>query len=549
MDDHIRGEFESRRNPSNGSNPPKKTNSRAGDFKITIDFDDFDSPSQPQRTSPTGNGVGRVPSRSPQSTPRQGKFQVSIPETEKSSAPPKRPASDSVRRTGNAGTGRPSQSAQRPAQSSQRPAQRTQRTTQGAQRQRPNSSSTASSVSSAKRSAQKSASGQGSRRPASKMTKKSKEQRALQRKKTFYSFCACLIVIAIITTTASSVALSTINDILAINRKSAETVSVVVPDGAGFNEVFKAIADSGLIKQKFMSKLFCKFRHYDNYTYTDKETKKKVTKDVEYAAGVYYFESDEGLEAMLESMKASKAGSKETVRVTFPEGWTIAQIFQKIEKYKVCTADKLYANLDIVGKQFGFYEKISANSGRYLKAEGYLFPDTYDFYIGESANSVIKKLFANFEKKWTKEFDQKLKESGMTKDEIIILASIIQREAKDKSQMGDISSVLHNRLNKLSVYPQLQMNSTKDYVTSVNEFGVFTDFYYQLYLDSYNTYSIKGLPPGAICNPGIDAIEAALSPKNTNYYFFCHAKDGTMYLASTAAEHEVNTRKIFNESN
>ena len=198
--------------------------------------------------------------------------------------------------------------------------------------------------------------------------------------------------------------------------------------------------------------------------------------------------------------------------------------------------------------QFSFYKNIPANSGRYLKAEGYIFPDTYDFYIGENANSVLKKLFSNFTKKWTKEFNSKAKSLGMTQDQIIILASIIQREAKDKSQMQVISSVLHNRLNDSATYPQLQMNSTKEYITAVNKYNVFSDFYYSIYLDSYNTYSIEGLPPGAICNPGIDAIEAALNPSDTNYHFFCHDAKGNIYLAETAAEHQKNTEKIFYES-
>ena len=92
------------------------------------------------------------------------------------------------------------------------------------------------------------------------------------------------------------------------------------------------------------------------------------------------------------------------------------------------------------------------------------------------------------------------------------------------------------------------MNSTKEYITAVNKYNVFSDFYYSIYLDSYNTYSIEGLPPGAICNPGIDAIEAALNPSDTNYHFFCHDAKGNIYLAETAAEHQKNTEKIFYES-
>lgn len=415
-----------------------------------------------------------------------------------------------------------------------------------------NASRSAKSKTGAKRrsaSSQKRSSGSSKRRvPESELTPaqraRLKEQRKFRRTKGAIIACICAVIITIITATASSLALGTIKDILVLSKdETAATVSVIIPEGSDFNDVYDILCDNGLVHQKFITKLFCKFRHYDKA----KNREGKYV-NIEYVPGAYYLEPDSGIEVMLENIKKSNSVSKDTVRLTFPEGWTIAQVFEKIEKYNVCTAEKLYANLDIVGKQFGFYKNIPSNTGRYLKAEGYIFPDTYDFYIGENANSVLKKLFTNFTKKWTKEYTQKAKALRMSQDQIIILASIIQREAKNASQMADISSVLHNRLDDPATYPQLQMNSTKDYITSVNKYGLFSDFYYSIYLDAYNTYSAEGLPPGAICNPGIEAIEAALNPSDTNYHFFCHDDNGNIYLAETAAEHQKNTEKIFYES-
>ena len=344
----------------------------------------------------------------------------------------------------------------------------------------------------------------------------------------------CLIFIGILTATVSTLAISTLNDILAVNKDGGSTVSIVVPENSDFDDVFDILCENNLVHQKTLVKLFCKFRHYDV----------KRGKPVTYEPGVYYIEPDSGIEAMLEMIKATTNTSRETVRLTFPEGWTIAKVFERIEKYNVCTAEKLYANLDIVGKQFKFYTKIPNNAGRYLKAEGYIFPDTYDFYLGEAASSVLKKLYGNFQKKWTKEYSAKAKAIGMSVDEVITLASIIQREAKDASQMKEISSVLHNRLKDSATYPQLQMNSTKEYIDAVNEYGLFNEVYYSIYLDAYNTYSVTGLPAGPICNPGIDAIEAALEPADTNYKFFCHDSQGNIYLAETAEEHQRNTELV-----
>ena len=129
-------------------------------------------------------------------------------------------------------------------------------------------------------------------------------------------------------------------------------------------------------------------------------------------------------------------------------------------------------------------------------------------------------------------------------DQVVIIASIIQREASGKSQMADISSVIHNRLADKATYPLLEMNSTKDYITSLKKYDLFNDSYYSIYLDSYNTYNTQGLPPGAICNPGYDAIYAALNPNATDYHFFCHDSNGNIYLAVTAAEHKANTEKL-----
>lgn len=357
--------------------------------------------------------------------------------------------------------------------------------------------------------------------------------------------CVCLIFITIMTVTVSTVAISTINDILVLDEKSDGAEIVTIQEGWDYDEVFQALKDKGLIKQPFVTNIFCKFRHYDEVEKYDKEKGEYYTVRIQYEPGTYYLDPNSGIEVMLEEIMVKNNYSKDTVRLTFPEGWSIAQVFEKIDKYKVCDAQKLYANLDIIGEQYGFISEIQNVEGRYLKAEGYLFPDTYDFFIDENAGSVLKKLFNNFDAKWVDEYNTRLKELGMTLDQIINIAAMIQREAKDGSQMKDISSVIHNRLKDSATYPNLEMNSTKDYITSLKPYNLFSDAYYSIYLDKYNTYSIIGLPPGPICNPGISAIEAALYPSDTDYYFFCHdTSTGEIYLAETIQEHQANTAKV-----
>ena len=344
--------------------------------------------------------------------------------------------------------------------------------------------------------------------------------------KTVLIASVCIFFISIMTVSASTIAMQFINDVLVIDKPGG-SVNVTIPEGSDFEDVFNILEENGLIKQKILCHLLLKLRDYDT---------------VQYEPGIYYLDKNAGIEINIESIMVKKSGTKGTVRLTFPEGWTIAQIFEKLERYDVCSAEKLYANLDIIGKQYGFSEDIEMSSDRYLKYEGYLFPDTYDFFIEETPASVLKKLFGNFNNKWTAEYDARAKELGLTIDEVINIAAIIQREAKNSSQMAVVSSVIHNRLKASSTYPTLEMNSTKDYISSLEKYNLFSKFYYELYLSTYNTYSSQGLPPGPICSPGASAIKAALYPADTDYYFFMHSPTGEIYLARTASEHQKNTQ-------
>ncbi len=395
--------------------------------------------------------------------------------------------------------------------------------------------------------------------------KKAKRELKLQKKKEknknfAYNFLkgvlvtgVCLIFVGTFVTVVSSMAFSFINDILVVDDESKNySVTVEIPEGADYDTIFDILVDKGLVSQPLLTDFFCKFRHYDYESAYDEETGEllydadgKVVKvPVEYNSGVYHIDADSGIENILNSMLVYNNVEKDTVRLTFPEGWTIAEVFEKIEKYEVCDAQKLYANLDIVANQYDFISSITDSEARYRKAEGYLFPDTYDFYVGENASSVLEKLFTNFSEKWTTEYDNRLKQLGLTKDQIITIASIIQAEAKDGTQMADISAVIHNRLNNSASYPTLDMDSTSDYVKTLKSYNLLSEVHYTMYLESYNTYSKIGLPPGPICNPGASAIKAALYPSETKYYFFCHDDNGEIYLASTASEHQENVEKV-----
>lgn len=331
-------------------------------------------------------------------------------------------------------------------------------------------------------------------------------------------------LIILFTTLASYISISGLNDILAINTSDV-VIKVEIPEDPTYDDILDILHDNDLIKQKTLCNLFAKFRNYD-----DEENK--------YLSGIYYLDRSMGIEGMLNKCMAAPE-SAETVTLGFPEGWTITQIFEKLEKYDVCKSDRLYSALTDVDYEFDFVRSLTATEERYQLLEGYIFPDTYDFYIDADANYVIRKFLSNFNDRWTDEYQARADKLGYTMDEIIIIASIIQKEAADSSQMKAVSSVIHNRLNNSVKFPTLGCDSTaiyvSNYVTPVVG-GTKGDYY----LSKYDTAANKGLPPGPICNPGIDAIEAALYPSDTNYYYFLHDNSGKIYMARTQQEHESN---------
>lgn len=223
-----------------------------------------------------------------------------------------------------------------------------------------------------------------------------------------------------------------------------------------------------------------------------------------------------------------------TVRVTFPEGMTVSETALLLEEKGVCSAADFMAAVNAPQTEFDYLDGINNPGERPFLLEGYIFPDTYEFYLNMDPQSVLKRFLVNFERKITDEYKTRAAEMGYTIDEILRIASIIQEEALDP-QMKTVSSVLHNRLD--SSYGRLECdvtifylrNSVAPYVGDVS-----------VYEDLYNAYNFKGLPAGPITNVGISAIEAALYPEETDYYFFLTDKDMNYYYAVTWDEHSKN---------
>lgn len=331
-----------------------------------------------------------------------------------------------------------------------------------------------------------------------------------------------LAFIFIATVLLSYIGITCVGDMLAINRSDVD-MPVDIPAESSYTEIIDILHDNDLIKRPFFCKLFTKFRGFDDET---------------YLSGQYYLNSKMGVEGMLKDIMAAPV-SEDSISLSFPEGWSATQILEKLDKYEVCSSSKLLTAMRTATFEYDFLSEISDNSSRYLKLEGYLFPDTYDFYVDADPTYVINKFLDNFNSKWEDEYDKRAQQLGYSKDQIVTIASIIQKEAANTEQMKVISSVIHNRLKNQADYPTIGCDSTtlyvSNYVTPVVGEAQGTAYY-----NAYDTNAVKGLPPGPICNPGMDAIRAALYPSDTDYYYFAHDKSGKIYTASTFKEHKNN---------
>lgn len=345
--------------------------------------------------------------------------------------------------------------------------------------------------------------------------RKPKKERAMARRKKhgcmyhLLSWCVILAISAVL----SQFLVSGAYDLLGASRKAGEVQIEITPEMTE-DDVVDALTEAGAIKKPFFFKLYA-----------------KVTK-AKFSPGTYVLERNADYELINNSLRGT-ANRIDTVKLTFIEGETIEAYAKKLEEAEVCSAeDFLKAVNEEDFTNYSFIKSIAdTKAARAYFLEGYLFPDTYQFYKYSKPTTVIKKFLDNMNsRKLTKERYEAAEKLGMSMDQVLILASIIEKESGNPDDMKKISSVFHNRLNNWGASGKLQSDVTTIYAQTLPE----------AYRDAYDTYICAGLPVGAVCNPGDRAINAALNPSKTNYYYFVADVNGKTYFARTLAEHERN---------
>ncbi|MBQ8296416.1 MAG: endolytic transglycosylase MltG [Ruminococcus sp.] len=316
-------------------------------------------------------------------------------------------------------------------------------------------------------------------------------------------------------------------DMLGIG-KSEKTQRIVIPDGATTEDIARILENDGIIKSPEFFKLFSRLSNSDSA----------------YIAGEHFVRPNMAYETIIQELTSLESEKKESVEVTFPEGITLYEAAEILEENGVCSVDDFLFNFNAGDLGFAFEDRLSPPSSlRFYRMEGFLFPDTYFFYKDMDPEQVCMKIYVNFDNKMTEERYQKMEQLNLSLDQLITFASIVQREAATMDSMTMVASVFWNRLNNPDIFPQLQSDPTRLYAENVIKPHM--DVYDQAIIDAYNTYVGTGLPPGPICNPGIEAIDAVLAAFESEYfYFIANVNTGQTYFSATLEEHEAYQAQI-----
>lgn len=231
------------------------------------------------------------------------------------------------------------------------------------------------------------------------------------------------------------------------------------------------------------------------------------------------------------------------VRLRLTEGQDIRDLAAILESKKIGTTADLISLVGVPAivptKHADFASEFSflASTPKNISLEGYLFPDTYDFSAGVTPEQVVRTMLKNFDRRVTSEMRERAVKQGRTLHEVVTMASILDLEVRGTEDQRMVADILWRRISRGM---GLQVDSSVKYLTK--SAGVFTTKQERATVSLWNTYKFKGLPLGPIGNPGISAIEAALSPKPNDYWFYLTSPDGTVHYARTLEEHVSNKR-------
>lgn len=325
------------------------------------------------------------------------------------------------------------------------------------------------------------------------------------------------------------------------NGKPGTEVTVSIKQGSGVAAIAQELKDAGVIRSAYL------FRWYVGH--------KGAAAKLQY--GDFTLQTGaNAYDAIIAVL--SQYAKADTVRITIPEGTTAIAIAQKMEDAGLCSAEDFLKEANEGDfSAYTFWQYVPEDKDapdRFMKCEGYLFPETYEFLKDDTVHNYVATYYAQFDAQITDEMYAELKKQDMTLPQLITLASFVQEEAGN-SQDSNVAQVFRNRLAADSPYPRLQSN-TSSYIQSDSDNNYLWNWVAPYYggwdkipeniVAAYDTYSCTGLPAGPISNPGLAAIKAALTPEPDeaakNAYFFVTDLKGSYYYAHTLSEHNANCK-------
>lgn len=354
-----------------------------------------------------------------------------------------------------------------------------------------------------------------------------------------------LIALAVVVLAAGAAAFFAMREING-PRGGADEVAVSVPESASTAQVASVLRENGIIGSELVFRLFCRFEGYDGT----------------FHFGDHPLSPSMSYKEIAEELGRETALSVETFTVTFPEGTTALKMALILSDMGACTVDEFVDACNSGIYEASFIDEISTVD-KFIRLEGFLFPDTYEFAVGSTPHDMIQKMLDNFDERVAKPYADAIASSGYSLEQIIILASIVEKESVGEDSYPKVASVFFNRLAS-DDFPCLESDTSCDwYRRDLAEYGDLygggyypgvLQYYYDGYdnipegiRDGYDTFSHEGIIVGAICNPGITAIEGTLSPEpDWPYYFFFTGPDKeTFYWSMTADEHASQYEEVY----
>lgn len=328
-------------------------------------------------------------------------------------------------------------------------------------------------------------------------------------------------IIVAVSLVLTGIIVSVANDVFAF-IKPDESVIVTIAEGGSAKAAAKALKDAGVIEYKGLFTLWCKIRKADGT----------------FKSGDYTFNKDYDYDRLISKLKRAPTDTK-TVNITVAMGDTQDSVIEKLEAAELASLTELETAFNKAEyKEFEFVKEVK---DRRCRLEGYIPAGEYEFFVGQSANSIVTEFLSRFEELVLTEENQKLiKDSKKTLDDIIITASLIEAECDNAEDYKTVASVISNRLAS-EQDNFLMLTGPINYILENKKQALTLD---DKKSDSeYNTYMYSGLPAGPICSPSVEAISAVLSPETSDYLFFTSSGEETHFF-SNETEHRKYVDKL-----